>query len=321
MKKIISLLLCAVLMCSSLTVIAAAPTISSVTCTARADGLHDVSVKVKADALYSELTLVVLGSDNNEIGPQMTIDGKTGYAYYIAQANTGASTSYTFTFTMQIPASMKDAADSIYVLSGNTGAAVASREITCEVSLNVGTNGTVKVGGETASGSVRVVSGGTLDLEFVPAAGYRVASATCGEQELVIVNNKATTPAITAATTLTVTFEEVTPTVAAFAKVFATGKDKDSVTFGRYDNVDGWEVKEYGVVYSNSNSEPKINGANCQALAAKTANTAGQFGIYLTNTALMGDSYYTRPYIKAVKNGESTEQYFYGTVTAYPVAE
>ncbi len=313
-------------MCGSFTAIAAAPTINAVTCTARADGLHDVSVKVTADALYSEVTLVVLGNEDNAIGPQMTIDGKTGYAYYIAQANTGASTSYTFYFTMQIPASMKDIADYIYVLSGNTGATVASYAITnfnYEVTLDVGANGTVKVDGAAASGSVRVVSGGTLALEFVPADGYRVASATCGEQELVIVDNKATTPAITAATTLTVAFEasETDPSVKAFAKVFATGTDKDSVTFGQYGNVAGWTVKEYGVVYSDSNNTPEIGGTDCQALAAKTANTAGQFGIYLTNTALLGDSYYTRPYIKAVKNGESTEQYFYGNVTAYPVAE
>ena len=319
MKKSITLLLLAVMLVCSFPAFAAAPTVKSVTCTAREDGLNDVTVVVNTDSLYQELTLMVLGSDNNNAGNQITVDGKTGYAYYIAQGNTGASKSFTFSFTMDIPETMTDIADYIYVFSGNSSSYVTSQieEFYYDVTFSVTGNGTVKVGEETiANETVKTVSSGTnFDITVIPDEGYIVKTASFKDAGMIETSDGVySTGSIGSDGIVVIEFlEDVSvPRVTAYSTPFMEN-GTTSIVFATLTNTNvNYTLVKYGVVAGKTN-DVKIGDEGSYDLVSKTAtNSKYQYGIEIVdneNNDYLGRKYFVIPYAVYTDGEEETTFY------------
>lgn len=77
------------------------------------------------------------------------------------------------------------------------------------------------------------------------------------------------------------------------------GRGNGSVTFAEMTGEESFTIVEYGILYSRTNPNPEFGGEDVQKLEArKSQNSRGQFGIEIRDVAyILGDRYYTRPYV------------------------
>lgn len=304
----------------SCTVFSAGPSIESVTCTAREDGLNDVTVVVNAGSTNQELTLLVLGNDDNKLGQAVTVDGKTGYVYYMIQENNGSALQHTFNFTMDIPETMTDISDCIYVFSGNQDAYSVSQvdDFKYDVTFFVGENGTVKIGEEIITdGMKKTVSSGTiLDISIIPEPGYVVKSATCnGMGMFEYSSGKYTTVAIGNDGVVTVEFTEdtTTPSIIGYNEAYYEN-EYTSIVFATLVNTNvRHTLKTYGVV-AGKEAAVKLGDEGSYDFEKKvSANSAGQYGIRIVDSVYneyLGKNYFVVPY--AVYNNGKEDITYYG---------
>ncbi len=160
-------------------------------------------------------------------------------------------------------------------------------------------------GSSSYAGSKYVKQGSTMTLTLTPASGYTVGRITYdGNDVFVNAEGNYTTPAINKDVTVAVTFVEQGLTETALTAVptaYIPVEKNGSITFGTITLGYGAVVKEYGVVYSATQTLPEVGTGDAITLKANSAkaplNAKNQFGIYLLGNGLAGKSYYTRPYV------------------------
>ncbi|MBE7014908.1 MAG: hypothetical protein E7419_06870 [Ruminococcaceae bacterium] len=319
MKKSICILLILVLSLSC-TVFSAGPSIESVTCTAREDGLNDVTVVVNAGSTNQELTLLILGNDDNKLGQMVTVDGKTGYIYYMLQANNGSSLQYTFNFTMAIPETMTDIEDYIYVFSGNFDAYTVSQiaKFNYDVTFSIGEHGTVKIGEETITDKMKktVSSGNILDISIIPDAGYVIKSATCkGAGMIEYSDGVYSTSVIGEDTDVVIEFTEDTsePDLIGYNEAYYEN-EYTSIVFATLTNTNlKYTLKTYGVVAGKQESVKLGDNGSFNLEKKVPANKEGQYGIRIVDNLsneFLGKNYFVIPY--AIYNDGKEDITFYG---------
>ena len=319
MKKLICILLVLIFSMSN-TAFCATPTIQSVTLTAREDGLNDVTVVVNVGSTNQELTLLILGNDDNKLGQMVTVDGKTGYIYYMLQANNGSSLQYTFNFTMAIPETMTDIEDYIYVFSGNFDAYTVSQiaKFNYDVTFSIGEHGTVKIGEETITDKMKktVSSGNILDISIIPDAGYVVKSATCkGAGMIEYSDGVYSTSVIGEDTDVVIEFMEdtSTPGMVGYNEAYYEN-EYTSIVFATLTNTNlKYTLKTYGAV-AGKVSSVKLGDKESFNLEKKVpANKEGQYGIRIVDNLsneFLGRNYFVIPY--AIYNDGKEDITFYG---------
>ena len=319
MKKLICILLVLIFSMSN-TAFCATPTIQSVACTAREDGLNDVTVVVNAGSTNQELTLLILGNDDNKLGQMVTVDGKTGYIYYMLQANNDSSLQYTFNFTMAIPETMTDIEDYIYVFSGNFDAYTASQiaKFNYDVTFSINEHGTVKIGEETITDKMKktVSSGNILDISIIPDAGYVVKSATCkGAGMIEYSDGVYSTSVIGEDTDVVIEFMEdtSTPGMVGYNEAYYEN-EYTSIVFATLTNTNlKYTLKTYGVVAGNVRSVELGDEGSYDLERQVPANSKGQYGIRIVDTAdnkHLGTNYFVVPY--AIYNDGKKDITYYG---------
>ena len=319
MKKSICILLILVLSLSC-TVFSAGPSIESVTCTAREDGLNDVTVVVNAGSTNQELTLLILGNDDNKLGQMVTVDGKTGYIYYMLQANNGSSLQYTFNFTMAIPETMTDIEDYIYVFSGNFDAYTVSQiaKFNYDVTFSIGEHGTVKIGEETITDKMKktVSSGNILDISIIPDAGYVIKSATCkGAGMIEYSDGVYSTSVIGEDTDVVIEFTEDTsePDLIGYNEAYYEN-EYTSIVFATLTNTNlKYTLNTYGVVAGKQESVKLGDNGSFNLEKKVPANKEGQYGIRIVDNLsneFLGKNYFVIPY--AIYNDGKEDITFYG---------
>ena len=89
--------------------------------------------------------------------------------------------------------------------------------------------------------------------------------------------------------------------MAPFQQVYIPAEKNGNITFGTITLGYGTTIKEWGIVYSATQSHPEIGVGDAQTLKAEgkahPLNSKNQYGIELKGTVLAGTSYYTRPYV------------------------
>ena len=172
-------------------------------------------------------------------------------------------------------------------------------------------NGTV-----TPSGTTSVIKGSQQTITAVPADGWEISKITVNSVEQPIKENFSVT--VDADTTVEVTFAELPetpPTINTFDKTYVPDDKTNSVTFGTVAEGSKTTVKEYGIVYSATDSaDPQIGKENCYKLKAEKALSAnGHYGIEIKGDLLLNTTYYTRTYVIYEKE-DGTEAILYGEI-------
>ncbi len=159
------------------------------------------------------------------------------------------------------------------------------------VTVAAAENGTVTPG-------TRYIPVGAYTSEtFKANDGYRLASATLGSTPVIA----GTDFLVSGDATMTAVFEEipkVIPSVTAVATPFVVS-GLESVTFASLASGYGYDIVEYGVIYSTDVNEISAAApASCEKLSSVAVlNGAGQFGIYIKGENLPETGYYTRAYV------------------------
>lgn len=179
---------------------------------------------------------------------------------------------------------------------------------------------TSNAGGTVApSGAGKVLRNDSVQVKITCGEGYRIQSITKNASPLPILE-EFVIDTVTENIALDVVFEKIPDEKPNFTKHFISyipaAKDR-SVTFGSIAAGSGWEILDYGVVYSETKPEPTLEDTeNCIPLPHKVPmNTKGQYGIQLQGAYLIGKLYYTRPYITCKKGNETATVYGETVVT------
>ena len=108
---------------------------------------------------------------------------------------------------------------------------------------------------------------------------------------------------------------ETPPTINTFDKTYVPDDKTNSVTFGTVAEGSKTTVKEYGIVYSATDSaDPQIGKENCYKLKAEKALSAnGHYGIEIKGDLLLNTTYYTRTYV-IYQAADGTEKTVYGEI-------
>ncbi len=164
--------------------------------------------------------------------------------------------------------------------------------------------------GTVTPGTRYIPVGAYTSATYTPADGYRLASATLGAIPVIA----GTDFLVSGDATLTAVFEEipkVAPSVTAVANPFVVS-GMESVTFASLASGYGYEVVEYGVIYSTDVNEISAAApASCEKLSSVAVmNGAGQFGIYIKGANLPETGYYTRAYV-TYEESEGVEKTVY----------
>ncbi len=172
-------------------------------------------------------------------------------------------------------------------------------------------------------GNWDVTPGDTFSVQAIPDEGNVIDFVKFnGVTVEVNASGAYTTPAITEDSTIEIAFREMEalPTVITAPFVFnwldqATHLPS-GITFATAGASNDYLLKEYGVVYSDTDTTPTIEeGASKYPGFLK--NDAGQFGIKLYGTGLrIGTTYYTTPYA-IYENATTGEQIAYGASTSF----
>ena len=172
-------------------------------------------------------------------------------------------------------------------------------------------NGTV-----SPVGTTEVIKGSTQTITATPADGWEISKITVNSVEQPIKESFSVT--VDADTTVEVTFAELSetpPAIHTFDKTYVPDDKTNSVTFGTVALGNKTTVKEYGIIYSASDStDPQIGKENCYKLKAEKALSAnGHYGIEIKGDLLLNTTYYTRTYVIYEKE-DGTEAILYGEI-------
>ncbi len=172
-------------------------------------------------------------------------------------------------------------------------------------------NGTV-----TPTGTTKVFKGSEQSVTAVPEDGWKVESVKINGVDSAVLESFSVT--VDADTTIEVTFAEIPetpPTLSTFDKTYVSDDKTNSVTFGTVAEGSKTTVKEYGIVYSATDSvDPQIGKENCYKLKAEKALSAnGHYGIEIKGDLLLNTTYYTRTYV-IYQAADGTEKTVYGEI-------
>ena len=172
-------------------------------------------------------------------------------------------------------------------------------------------NGTV-----SPVGTTEVIKGSTQTITATPADGWKISKITVNSVEQPIKESFSVT--VDADTTVEVTFAELSetpPAIHTFDKTYVPDDKTNSVTFGTVAEGSKTTVKEYGIIYSATDStDPQIGKENCYKLKAEKALSAnGHYGIEIKGDLLLNTTYYTRTYVIYEKE-DGTEAILYGEI-------
>lgn len=170
----------------------------------------------------------------------------------------------------------------------------------------------------TPNGTTKILRGDSVNVQISCNEGYQIKSIKRNGAELPVLSTFSVDK-ITENIALDVTFEKIPDVKPSFIKTYETyvpAEKEGSVTFGSISLGSGWNVTDYGIVYSETASEPTLNGEGCIALPHKTPmNSKGQYGIQLQGSYLVGKVYYTRTYVTYEKDGAIETAYGTTVVT------
>lgn len=199
-----------------------------------------------------------------------------------------------------------------------------NEDTTKNISVSVIGNGKVdKIGNQD------VKKGQTFTVKATPDEGYTVESIKFNGVEVEYnAGNTYTTPAIEADAEIEVKFKEAPPVleVTTFHAVFnfldETTNLPCGITFATAADIAGCTLREYGIVFSETDATPTIEEGAAQYRGLVSRNGKGQFGIKLTGNGLkIGKTYYTTPYAVYHSDTEG-ERIVYGNPTSFtPVGQ
>ncbi len=173
----------------------------------------------------------------------------------------------------------------------------------------------------TGSGSVSL-SAGTVVLKnteqivtATPAVGWMVGNVRINGVESAALESFSVT--IVDHTEIEIAFVEIPQNdpIATIRQPFIPEGKASSITFGMVTPVANTAIKEYGIVYSMTDStDPQIGEEGCFKLPAKTPlSINGHYGIRLMGDLLKNTTYYTRSYL-IYTDASNMENIAYGTV-------
>ncbi len=259
-------------------------------------------------------------------GEVIASEGQTGLIVYTAALQTGYGATYTNCYVLTADA----AADGLSGITGITAVTPATLKTAAlgngftysataaypypqivnnlqdaawdfaKLTVSAAGNGT-----SSDTGSKYVKKGSTKTLTLTPASGCEVGKITYdGNEVFVNADGNYTTPAINKDVEVLVIFVQqggIPVAMISMPKAFIPAAKNGSITFGTITMGDGVTVKEYGVVYSATQTAPEIGIGDAVSLKANKENAPlnfkNQFGVYLLGNKLTGTSYYTRPYV------------------------
>ena len=168
------------------------------------------------------------------------------------------------------------------------------------VSVTAGSGGTVNPLGDNY-----IRRGDTFTVSLLPDDAYMIGKILYdGNEVSATTEGVYTTPAIEKDVTISISFSDkpiTPPSVAPFQQVYIPAEKNGNITFGTITLGYGTTIKEWGIVYSATQSHPEIGVGDAQTLKAEgkahPLNSKNQYGIELKGTVLAGTSYYTRPYV------------------------
>ena len=172
-------------------------------------------------------------------------------------------------------------------------------------------NGTI-----TPSGTTSVIKGSQQTITAVPADGWKVESLKInGVDSAALESFNITVDADTTVEVIFAELPETPPTINTFDKTYVSDDKTNSVTFGTVAEGSKTTVKEYGIVYSATDSaDPQIGKENCYKLKAEKALSAnGHYGIEIKGDLLLNTTYYTRTYV-IYQAADGTEKTVYGEI-------
>lgn len=170
----------------------------------------------------------------------------------------------------------------------------------------------------TPSGTTQILRNDSVSVKIICNEGYQIKSITKNGSALPALN-EFDIDAVTENIALDVVFEKIPDVKPSFTQAYETyvpAEKEGSVTFGSISLGSGWTIKDYGIVYSETNPSPMLDGAGCVKLPHKTPmNRKGQYGIQLQGNYLIGKLYYTRTYVTYEKDGVTDTTYGETVVT------
>jgi len=164
----------------------------------------------------------------------------------------------------------------------------------------------------------KIVSGDKLTAVITPENGCYIESITINGNTVVSNHSGAYTleTVITGNSDINIVFKPNKPLVNTFKNTF-DAPGYGGVIFGQLINYDS-TVKEYGIVFSATNPEPRINEFDCQKFRSLLGfNANGYYGIQLKgNGVLAGLTYFAVPYV-IYENDDGTKTTSYGERIAF----
>ena len=149
-------------------------------------------------------------------------------------------------------------------------------------------------------GTVYAKGGVPFTIVITPDDGYEVGSLLFNGAEIPGVQSSYTTPALTQNSTIEVTFSEravIAPQPVGYTAAYIPEDRSGSITFGKVDSGYGYQVLEWGIVYSEDRALLENSPDACQKLKSETALSAqSQYGICVLGN-IPSEGYYMKAYI------------------------
>ncbi len=212
------------------------------------------------------------------------------------------------------------------------------------VKISCGEHGTV-----TPSGDQFVKDGDTITLTITPETGYRIESVLYNGAEVPSGTTDETsiyeTSPVTIHSAIEIIFAEIPPVIPVLKHsehVFnmyetielparneqgeVTGTltitGPKGITFATLTNAAGYEIVEYGMLFSKTAAVPELNdGQSTKLKATAPRNILGQYGMAFYGAGIReGETYYTRAYCIYQKEGEEQPGIVYADTVSFTPA-
>ena len=212
------------------------------------------------------------------------------------------------------------------------------------VKISCGEHGTV-----TPSGDQFVKDGDTITLTITPETGYRIESVLYNGAEVPSGTTDETfiyeTSPVTIHSAIEIIFAEIPPVIPVLkhsehvfnmyetielparneqgevtGTLIITGPK--GITFATLTNAAGYEIVEYGMLFSKTAAVPELNdGQSTKLKATASRNILGQYGMAFYGAGIReGETYYTRAYCIYQKEGEEQPGIVYADTVSFTPA-
>lgn len=281
----------------------------------QADGVYTVTI---SNAMYANADVSVVAVANGNEIPESMADSKVAY---FSEMTADADGEAVFKFE---PKTGFDNSKGLYV------AVSTDRGIDTVIARATYTANITSAHGKVTLAQKVIKEGDTVNFDIEPAYGYVATKVTVNGAEVVesneggfvvadVVNNLAIVVEYEAAaaeiSTATVFNQAINPSE--FAEKYGEDMTEEAIN-AKYAAVLFSKVSslsyECGIVYSKTNTDPTVDGADCIVKKAVNIGDAGSFGMYLYTDNESTDTYNVNTYVK------SGDNYIYGTATTFTLS-